>query len=50
MVEAVLLGSLKVFGLSFPRFCHWWDGRQRVAPQEMPTASSLVVSMSIEEL
>ena len=25
MVGGVLLGSVKVFGSRFPRFCHWWD-------------------------
>ena len=25
MVGGILLGSAKVFGSRFPRFCHWWD-------------------------
>ena len=25
VVGGILLGSEKVFGLRFPRFCHWWD-------------------------
>ena len=25
MVGGILLGSTKVFGLHFPRFCHRWD-------------------------